>query len=182
MLGLLLPSLPGLCLQPKHSWKLFQLYLILCSTFSFLSDTRHWAAVSTALTPFVVHVLYLRQQQKLVLRCWVFPERLHSTESFLPCSSDSSLESPMSYLFHVLLHCQSPRLGVRFFWEEVALNRAAGKKALCDCAVSGSVVTEHLLNFGCFHKAFRPSEGQKDPHIKGLTWNSPAVHQAHTAQ
>lgn len=129
MLGLLLPSLPGLCLQPKHSCKLFQLYLILCSTFSFLSDTRHWAAASTTVTPFVVHLLYLRQHQKLVLRFWVFPERLHSTESFLPCSSDSSLESPMSYLFHVLLHCQSPRLGVRFFWEEVALNRAAGKKS-----------------------------------------------------
>lgn len=49
-----------------------------------------------------------------------------------------------------------------FLWEEVGLNRTSGKKVLYGCAVSGSVVTECLLNFRCFHRAFRHSEVQKD--------------------
>lgn len=49
---------------------------------------------------------------------------------------------PNELLVYVMLHCQSPRLGACHeaaeFWEEVGLNRAAGKKALYGCAVSGN--------------------------------------------
>ena len=118
--SLLFLSLPVQYLKVERFWKLFQPYLISGSSLSFLNYTCHWEAVSSVLPLLCSRSALLRAALKVgPTRCWVFPERHHSTESFWSCSSNSFLESTIAVICSMSCFTRSLPILVLAMWMQI---------------------------------------------------------------